>query len=97
MKVDQRLLIFAAVLAAAPAAAQEPVRIGELNSYKTFAGFLEPYRKGWQLALEEVNAAGGVLGRRIEIVSRDDNGNPGDAVRAAEELFAPETLKSFRV
>jgi branched-chain amino acid transport system substrate-binding protein len=97
MKVDQRLLIFAALLAAAPAAAQEPVRIGELNSYKTFAGFLEPYRKGWELALEEVNAAGGVLGRRIEIVSRDDNGNPGDAVRAAEELFAPETLKSFRV
>ena len=92
MKVDQRLLIFAAVLAAAPAAAQEPVRIGELNSYKTFAGFLEPYRKGWELALEEVNAAGGVLGRRIEIVSRDDNGNPGDAVRVAEELLTREKV-----
>jgi branched-chain amino acid transport system substrate-binding protein len=92
MKVDQRLLIFAALLAAAPAAAQEPVRIGELNSYKTFAGFLEPYRKGWELALEEVNAAGGVLGRRIEIVSRDDNGNPGDAVRAAEELLTREKV-----
>jgi branched-chain amino acid transport system substrate-binding protein len=75
-----------------PAAAQEPIRLGELNSYKVFASFLEPYRKGWQLALEEVNAAGGVLGRPIEIVSRDDNGNPGDAVRVAEELLAREKV-----
>ena len=39
-----------------------------------------------ELAQDEVNAAGGVLGRKIEIVSRDDNGTPGDAVRVAEEL-----------
>jgi len=93
MKANQRLLMFGAVLAAALAQgvlAQEPVRIGELNSYKVFASFLEPYRKGWQLALEEVNAAGGVLGRPLEIVSRDDNGNPGDAVRVADELLTRE-------
>ena len=42
------------------AAHAQPIRIGELNSYKTFPAFLEPYKKGWQLALEEVNAAGGV-------------------------------------
>jgi branched-chain amino acid transport system substrate-binding protein len=75
-----------------PAAAQEPIKLGELNSYKVFASFLEPYRKGWQLALEEVNSGGGVLGRRIEIVSRDDNGNPGDAVRVAEELLTREKV-----
>jgi len=94
MKANQRLLIFAAALAAlaGPALAQEPIRIGELNSYKVFAAFLEPYRKGWELAQEEVNASGGVLGRRIEIVSRDDNGNPGDAVRVAEELLAREKV-----
>jgi branched-chain amino acid transport system substrate-binding protein len=95
MKVNQRLLIFGAAIATAvawPVQAQEPIRLGELNSYKTFASFLEPYRKGWQLALEEVNAAGGVLGRRLEIVSRDDNGNPGDAVRVAEELLAREKV-----
>jgi len=94
MKVNQRPLIFAAALAAlaGPAIAQEPIRIGELNSYKVFAAFLEPYRKGWELAQEEVNASGGVLGRRIEIVSRDDNGNPGDAVRVAEELLAREKV-----
>jgi branched-chain amino acid transport system substrate-binding protein len=95
MKDHQWLLMFAAALAAAlsqPAAAQEPIRLGELNSYKAFASFLEPYRKGWELALEEVNAAGGVLGRTIEIVSRDDNGNPGDAVRVADELLTREKV-----
>jgi branched-chain amino acid transport system substrate-binding protein len=74
-----------------PVAAQ-PVRIGELNSYKVFPAFLEPYKKGMELALAEVNAAGGVLGRPLEIVSRDDNGNPGDAVRVAEELLSREKV-----
>jgi len=75
---------------AGPAAAQAPIKIGELNSYKAFPAFLEPYKKGIELAVEEVNAAGGVLGRKIEVVSRDDNGNPGDAVRVAEELLSRE-------
>ena len=74
------------------AAAQPPVRIGELNSYKAFPAFLEPYKKGWQLALEEINAAGGIGGRPVEVVSRDDNGNPGDAVRVAEELASREQV-----
>ena len=73
-----------------PAGAQTPIKIGEMNSYKVFPAFLEPYKKGWELAVEEVNAAGGVLGRKIEVVSRDDNGNPGDAVRVAEELLSRE-------
>ena len=45
-----------------------------------------------ELALDEVNAAGGVLGRKLEIVSRDDNGTPGDAVRVAEELVSREKV-----
>ena len=72
------------------AAAAQPIRLGELNSYKTFPAFLEPYKKGMDLALAEINGAGGVLGRPLEIVSRDDNGNPGDAVRVAEELLSRE-------
>jgi branched-chain amino acid transport system substrate-binding protein len=66
------------------------VKIGELNSYKVFPAFLEPYKKGWELAQEEINASGGLLGRKLEIVSRDDGGTPGDAVRAAEELLSRE-------
>src|SRR3954470_18558470 len=68
----------------------QAIRIGELNSYKVFPAFLEPYRKGWELALEEINAKGGVNGRKLEVVSRDDGGTPGDAVRVAEELISRE-------
>jgi branched-chain amino acid transport system substrate-binding protein len=83
----------AGVSHAIPALAQQgPIRIGELNSYKVFPAFLEPYKKGLELAAEEVNKAGGVLGRQIEIVSRDDSGTPADAVRVAEELLSREKV-----
>ncbi len=72
------------------ASAQGPIKIGEMNSYKAQPAFLEPYRRGWQMAIEEINAKGGVLGRQLEVVSRDDNANPGDAVRVAEELVTRE-------
>jgi branched-chain amino acid transport system substrate-binding protein len=81
---------FALGVVATQARAQAPIRIGELNSYKAQPGFLDPYRKGWELALGEINASGGLLGRKVEVVSRDDNGNPGDAVRVAEELVSRE-------
>lgn len=80
-------------LTALPAAvAQQPIRIGELNSYKTQPAFLGPYRMGMELAVEQVNAAGGVAGRPLELVIRDDNSNPGDAVRTAEELVTREKV-----
>ena len=84
-----RFLLFIALAFSANAFSQN-IKIGELNSYKVFPAFLEPYKKGWQLALEEINAAGGVNGRKLEVVSRDDGGTPGDAVRVAEELLARE-------
>jgi branched-chain amino acid transport system substrate-binding protein len=84
-------LLAAAALCSGLSSAQ-PIRLGELNGYKTFSAFLEPYRKGMELAVEEVNRAGGVLGRPLELVVRDDNGNPGDAVRVAEELVAREKV-----
>ncbi|MGQ0509266.1 MAG: ABC transporter substrate-binding protein [Betaproteobacteria bacterium] len=83
----KRLLPLLAVLVLSSGAYAQPVRIGELNSYKVFPAFLEPYKKGMELALEEINAAGGVLGRKLELVTRDDGGTPGDAVRVAEELI----------
>ncbi|MET0509788.1 MAG: ABC transporter substrate-binding protein [Burkholderiaceae bacterium] len=73
-------------------AAAGPIRIGEINSYKAQPAFLEGYRRGWELAVEEVNGAGGVNGRKIEVISRDDSGNPGDAVRVAEELVSRERV-----
>lgn len=72
--------------------AQGTIRIGELNSYKTQPAFLGPYRMGMELAVEQINAAGGINGRKLELVIRDDNSNPGDAVRTAEELVTREKV-----
>jgi branched-chain amino acid transport system substrate-binding protein len=77
---------------AASAQAQGTLKIGEINSYKAQPAFLEPYRKGMELAVDEINASGGLLGRKVELVIRDDNANPGEAVRAAEELLSREKV-----
>jgi branched-chain amino acid transport system substrate-binding protein len=84
-----RFLFLVALLASSSAFSQT-IKLGELNSYKVFPAFLEPYKKGMELAIEEINGAGGVLGRKLELVTRDDGGNPGDAVRVAEELISRE-------
>ncbi|MGJ3261038.1 MAG: ABC transporter substrate-binding protein [Rhodospirillales bacterium] len=82
-----RLIALAAVFAvSATQANAEPIRIGEINSYTRLPAFTEPYKKGWQMALEEINARGGIDGRKIEVISRDDAGKPGNAVKIAEEL-----------
>lgn len=75
-----------------PVWAQNTIKIGEVNSYKSQPAFLEPYKKGMDLAIEEINAAGGVNGKKFELFTRDDNANPGDAVRAAEELLSREKV-----
>jgi branched-chain amino acid transport system substrate-binding protein len=72
------------------ASAQNTIKIGDINSYKAMAANMGPYRKGVDLAVDEINAAGGVLGRKLEVVSRDDGGNPSDAVRMADELLLKE-------
>lgn len=82
-----RLIALAAVFAVSTTQANaEPIRIGEINSYTRLPAFTEPYKKGWQMALEEINARGGIDGRKIEVISRDDAGKPGNAVKIAEEL-----------
>jgi len=93
MKTFSAAIVGATILAAliganAPLAAQETIKIGEINSYSGLPSFTEPYRKGWQLALEEINAAGGVDGKKLEVISKDDGGKPADAVTAANELVS---------
>ena len=70
--------------------AADTIRIGDINSYKRLPSHTVPYRQGAELAIEQINAAGGVLGKPLEMISRDDQGKPGEAVRYAEELFAKE-------
>ena len=95
--IHRRPLLLAATAAAAaftinPVHAQGTIKIGEVNSYKAQPAFLEPYKKGMELAVDEINAAGGVNGKKLELITRDDNANPGDAVRAAEELVSRERV-----
>ena len=93
--VARRTLLTAAAASLAlprrPRAA-EPVRVGDINSYTRMAAFTEPYRKGMQLAVEQVNGKGGAGGRPIELVSRDDAGEPGEAVRVAEEMLSRDRV-----
>jgi branched-chain amino acid transport system substrate-binding protein len=94
MKMLQHTLAAVALALALPGAhAQGTIKIGEVNSYKAQAAFLEPYKKGMELAVDEINAAGGVGGKPLELITRDDNANPGDAVRAAEELVSREQVQ----
>lgn len=74
------------------AMAQNEIKIGEINSYSLLPAFTEPYRKGWQLALEEVNAAGGINGKKLVVISKDDSGKPADALTAANELVSSENV-----
>ena len=83
------LMLFATILTIS-VQAQSSFKIGEINSYKAQPAFLEPYKKGMELALEDINASGGVNGHKLELFTREDNANPGDAVRAGEELLSRE-------
>ena len=89
-----RLLATAGLMTvvAVAAQAQGTIKIGEVNSYKAQPAFLDPYKKGMELAVTQINAAGGVNGKKLELITRDDNANPGDAVRVAEELLSREKV-----
>ncbi|WP_456308159.1 ABC transporter substrate-binding protein [Siccirubricoccus deserti] len=91
----RRLLATAGMTVVAPLVARaqgEPIRIGEINSYTAQPAFLQPYRNAWILAQEQVNAAGGIHGRPLETLFRDDAGRPEDAVRLAGELVNAEKV-----
>ncbi len=69
------------------AQASETIKVGDINHYKRLAFLAQPYKKGLDLAVSEINADGGVLGKPLEIIYRDDQGKHGEAVKIAEELM----------
>ena len=79
-----------AVWAQSASAKTGAIKIGEINSYSAIPQFTQPYHQGWQLAVDEVNAAGGLLGRKVEVIARDDAGKPDEALRHALELTSNE-------
>ncbi len=93
----RRLLLIMMLLAlpgaVTPAGAQAPIKIGDINSYSGIgAPFTGPYRAGVEMAVEEINAKGGVLGRKVEVAFRDDKGQPAEAVKHAQELVESEKV-----
>src|SRR5215472_16395085 len=87
------LLVTALVVIAAPSVAQTPIRIGEINSFSGIgAPFTGPYRQAIEMVVDEINARGGVLGRKVEVLFRDDKGQPAEAVKHAQELVASEKV-----
>ncbi len=82
----------AAALLALPllASAQNtgPIRIGVVTPLTgTYAGIGAQVKFGLELALKEINASGGVMGRKLELIYEDEEANPAIAVQKAEKLF----------
>jgi branched-chain amino acid transport system substrate-binding protein len=87
-----RLLVVLSLFAAAPAWAQT-IKIGlvtALSGQSARAG--EAITRGLAVAIDEINAKGGVLGRKLELVRRDDEATPAKGVIAARELLFREKV-----
>lgn len=74
------------------AAGAEPIKIGDIASYTTFAQFVKPYRSGADLAVEQINAAGGINGRPLAVLYRDDAAKPDEALRQADDLVTTDNV-----
>ncbi|MDQ8731720.1 hypothetical protein LPJ38_12775 [Bradyrhizobium daqingense] len=74
--------------------ASEPIRIGEINSYSSAPAFALPYRRGWQLAVEQLNARGGCARPFEAQTSQHPGGRIGDTpgVGAAPVALAGNTV-----
>jgi branched-chain amino acid transport system substrate-binding protein len=91
----KRAYLLTAVLLAplSGALAQEPIKLGWLSSLTgplSSAAIAE--NQGVQFAVEEINKAGGINGRRIELITRDTGGEPTKAVNFAQQLAFQEKV-----
>jgi branched-chain amino acid transport system substrate-binding protein len=86
----RRSTLAALLLALAPglAGAADPIKIGVVTPLTgTYAPIGQQVRWGVELAAKEINAAGGILGRNVELLFEDEEANPAVAVQKAEKLF----------
>jgi len=86
-------IVFGALPLATAAQAADPIKIGlvtALSGQSARAG--EAITRGATIAIDEINAKGGVLGRQLELVRRDDEANPAKGLTAARELIQREKV-----
>ena len=87
LKASLATLCISTVIGAGAMAA-DPIKIGVVTPLSgTYAGIGQQVRWGLELATKEVNAAGGIDGRQIELIFEDEEANPSVAVQKAEKLF----------
>ena len=92
-RISLALIGLAALLIPGQSIAQQPIKVGyPMILSGPGALFGEPALKGAQMFVEEINAKGGVLGRKIELVSRDTKGNADEAVRVSRELILKDNV-----
>ena len=88
-RLGTRTLLLAASALIAACSPPEPIRLGFIGGLTgRVADLGHSGRNGFQLAVEQANAAGGIRGRRIEILVKDDGQDPDKAAQAAAELVA---------
>ncbi|MGH7391688.1 MAG: ABC transporter substrate-binding protein [Candidatus Rokuibacteriota bacterium] len=86
-------LMAATLLAPVPGAAQRPIKVGyPMTLSGPGALFGEPALKGAQMFVAEINARGGVLGRKFELIPRDTRSNADEAVRISRELILRDNV-----
>ncbi len=77
------------LLLAAPAWAQSTFKIGVIGPFTgPSADFGNPMLNGIKLAVDEINAVGGYLGKPLELVIKDDKGNPDEGLKQSQALVA---------
>lgn len=82
------LALALAGLAGSALAQTQPIRIGVVTPLSgTYAGIGQQVKWGLDLAARQINAAGGVAGRPLELIYEDEEANPAVAVQKAEKLF----------
>ncbi|HYB43321.1 MAG TPA: ABC transporter substrate-binding protein [Candidatus Methylomirabilis sp.] len=87
------LLIALALATPAPALAQKAIKVGmPMPLSGPAALFGDPAAKGAQMFVEELNAKGGVLGRKVELLVRDSKADANEAVRVSRELILKENV-----
>src|SRR6266851_5362696 len=75
------------------ASAQKPIKVGfPMILSGPGALFGEPASKGAQMFVDEINAKGGVLGRKLELLARDTKTSADEAVRVSRELILKENV-----
>lgn len=86
--IKQLFLALALWVLSCPTLAQdkEPIKIGEIFCYTACPDTAKHWKRGWEMALEDINAEDGVLGRPLEVISRDSKASPPDTLQVMSEM-----------